>query len=187
MFGVSSIHSKLQYVVYTSRESQNSTKPLFLSPLYLPLKALCKCLYTIQNNTIQNLGVVFKKLISFYLLKKMLRYVGILFLVEFSKYLESFIMIWPRIRYTWHKQFGLVFIESPCSSQQSSNAIATVYFFSWKFISLFRNRFKHYQKLTLIPGQYLWVVRDPFNLRATKGVVPTPPKVFSMSHFLHLE
>jgi len=30
---------------------------------------------------------------SFYVLNKMLRHVGIIFLVELSKYLESFIMI----------------------------------------------------------------------------------------------
>ena len=49
------------------------------------------------------------------MLNKMLRYVGIIFLVEWSKYyLESFIRIWSRIRYIWYKQFGLVFIETPC-------------------------------------------------------------------------
>jgi len=51
-------------------------------------------------------------LISFYLLSKMLRYVGIIMLVEFSKHLESFSSIWSR--YFWHKQFGLFFIESQC-------------------------------------------------------------------------
>ncbi len=53
-------------------------------------------------------------LISFYLLNKMLRYVGIILLVEFSKYLERFSMIWSGIRYIWHKQFDLLFIEPPC-------------------------------------------------------------------------
>ena len=53
-------------------------------------------------------------LVSFYLLNKLLRCVGIILLVEFSKYLESFSMIWSGIRYIWHKQFGLLFIESSC-------------------------------------------------------------------------
>jgi len=44
----------------------------------------------------------------FYPLNKMLRCVEIVLLVEFSKYLES--LVW----YRWHKQFGLLFIESPC-------------------------------------------------------------------------
>jgi len=34
-------------------------------------------------------------------------------LVEFSQYQESFSMIWSGIQYLWHKQFGLLFIESP--------------------------------------------------------------------------
>ena len=53
--------------------------------------------------------------VSFYLLNKMLRNVGIILLVQFSKHLETFSMIWSGIRYIWHKQFGLVFIETPCT------------------------------------------------------------------------
>jgi len=37
-------------------------------------------------------------LVSFYLLNKMLRYVGIILLVEFSKYLESFSRSYDMIR-----------------------------------------------------------------------------------------
>ena len=55
-------------------------------------------------------------LVSFYLLNKVLRCIGVILLVEFSKYPESFSMIWSGITYIWHKQFGLLFIESPCSS-----------------------------------------------------------------------
>jgi len=42
-----------------------------------------------------------RTLISFYLFNKMLWYVGILLLVEFSKCLESFRMIWSGISYVW--------------------------------------------------------------------------------------
>ena len=66
-----------------------------------------KRLAEIRNRTQQSL----QTFVSFYLLNKMLRNVGIILLVQFSKYLESFSMIWSGIRY---KQFGLVFIETPC-------------------------------------------------------------------------
>ena len=39
--------------------------------------------------------------------------VGIILLVEFSIYLERFSTIWSGISYIRHKQFGLLFIESP--------------------------------------------------------------------------
>src|SRR6218665_3226362 len=47
-------------------------------------------------------------LISFYLLNKMLQCVGIVFLVEFSKYLESFSIMTRH--FIAHKQFGLYFL-----------------------------------------------------------------------------
>ena len=53
----------------------------------------------------------------------MLRYVGIILLVEFSKYLDSFSIIWSGVRYNilhiWQKQFGLPFIGSPCTYRPS--------------------------------------------------------------------
>ena len=67
-----------------------------------------KRLSEIRNRTQQSL----QTFISLYLLTKMLRNVGIILLVQFSKYLESFSMTWSGIRYIWHKQFGLVFIET---------------------------------------------------------------------------
>jgi len=45
----------------------------------------------------------------------MLQYVGIILLIEFSKCLESFCIIWLCIRYRWHKKFSLLFIEPPCT------------------------------------------------------------------------
>jgi len=56
-----------------------------------------------------------RTLTSIYLLKKMLWCVGILLLVEFSKYLESFSMIKSGIRYIIYdiNSGGLLFIESP--------------------------------------------------------------------------
>ena len=44
--------------------------------------------------------------LSFYLPNKMLQNVGIILLVQFYKYLESFSMIWSGTRYIWHKQLG---------------------------------------------------------------------------------
>jgi len=57
--------------------------------------------------------------IYFYLLNKMLRCVGIILLVELSKYLELFSMIImiryrPKIYIRHYMPFGLLFIESPC-------------------------------------------------------------------------
>jgi len=83
-----------------------------------------KCERTIiesATNTIKDLlkfAIVrnshFKHLYIFIYLKKMSRNVGNILLVQFSKYLESFSMIWSGIiRYIWLKQFGLVFIETP--------------------------------------------------------------------------
>jgi len=74
-----------------------------------------KRLAEIWNRTQQSLQT-FLWFVSFYLLNKMLRNVGIILLVQFSIYLESFSMIWSGIdlRYIWHKQFGLVFIDTPC-------------------------------------------------------------------------
>src|SRR6218665_2767860 len=70
-----------------------------------------KRLAEIRNRTQQSLQTC----VSFYLLNKMLRNVGIILLVQFAKYLESFRMISSVIRYIRHKQFGLVFIETPCT------------------------------------------------------------------------
>jgi len=56
-----------------------------------------------------------KALVSFYLLNKMLRYVEIILIVQFSKYLESFSTIWTGIYDIYDKQLGLLFIELPCS------------------------------------------------------------------------
>ena len=69
-----------------------------------------KRLSEIRNCTQQSL----QTFLSFYLLNKMLQNVGIIVLVQFSRYRESFSMIWSGIKYIWHKQFGLVFIETPC-------------------------------------------------------------------------
>jgi len=63
----------------------------------------------IRNRTQQSLQTC----VSFYLLNKMLRNVGIILVVQFSDYLESFSMIWSDIRYIWHKQFGLLFTTEP--------------------------------------------------------------------------
>jgi len=66
-------------------------------------------------------------LVSFYLLHKMLWCVGIIFLIDFSKYLRL------GIRYIWHKQVGLLFIEPPCiimvfyKSEFIEKVIATPY------------------------------------------------------------
>src|SRR6218665_3586947 len=66
-----------------------------------------KRLAEIDNRTQQSL----QTFVSFYLLNKMLRNVGIILLVEFSKYLESFSMIWSGTRYIRHKQFGLPYFS----------------------------------------------------------------------------
>ena len=69
-----------------------------------------KSLAEIRNRTQLSL----QTFVSFYLLNKMLRNVGLVLLVQFSEHLESFSRIWSGIRYIWHKQFDLVFIETPC-------------------------------------------------------------------------
>jgi len=69
-----------------------------------------KRLAEIRNRRQQSL----QTFVSFYLLNKMLLNVGIVLLIQFSKYLESFSIIWSGIRYIWHEQFGLGFIKSPC-------------------------------------------------------------------------
>jgi len=74
--------------------------------------------------------------ISFCLLNKVLRFLGIVMLVEFSKYLGSFSMIWSGIRYIWHKKFGLHFFGSPCICQQYLystlfNIFIFAFFYSW--------------------------------------------------------
>jgi len=61
---------------------------------------------------LENLGDKVQTLISFHPLNKMLRCVEIILLVEFFKYLESFSM--TSLSIIWHKEFGLIFIESPC-------------------------------------------------------------------------
>ena len=70
-----------------------------------------KRLAEIRNRSQQSL----QTFVSFYLLNKMSWNIRIILLVQFSKYLESFSIIQSGIRYIWHKQFGLVFIETPCT------------------------------------------------------------------------
>jgi len=49
----------------------------------------------------------------------MLWCMGIALLVEFFNYLESFSIIWSCIRYIWHTQFGLLFIEPQCNVERN--------------------------------------------------------------------
>jgi len=92
-----------------------------------------KRLAEICNRTQQSL----QTFASFYLLSKMLWNGGIILLVQFSKYLESLSMIRSGIRYIWHKQFGLVFIETQCIFEIRSFHFSMIVFLHTKVWLLF--------------------------------------------------
>ena len=84
--------------------------------------------------------------VSFYLLNKILRYVGIVLLVAFSVYLESFSMVWSGIRYIWKNSLAYILLNQrvsdycwqvPIGTRKWMDVeLKTPIYFAWTHISL---------------------------------------------------